>query len=217
MELVEKIGNFIQLADIPSNGLMRQSMYGYITVDLLNTMYSTCLSITKGVPADVSSVPPELQYKDMEDALKGFKILNVVDDIDKAVCANIQKGITKPVRVHVDLTEYIRLFANKYLRFRRQQLDCDYIITALDSELYIFSEGVGLNMNIPYTSSTTFRSTQLNRRNYIFNEVMALKRLKELLAETYGRIKELTFKLQELSLSFRSQIVNNREMVDLEL
>lgn len=209
----------MQISDIPSNGIVWDKPYGYVTIAILNELYTACLEYIKGTPVDVRELSTEIPYKDMHDALKGFKIFNIVNDVDDIVCSNLQKGIRQPITVHTDMTPYIKAVANKHLKFRPYQMNCDFILTALDSELYLFKNSIDLAIDVPYTSCTTLRVTaKPNKRNFIFNEATALSRLKDLLCDVYTRFKKFVYELQRLSLKFRSQLrVEGNADFDFEL
>lgn len=217
MQLEEQLGNFVTLADIPSNSLIWEKTDGYIPLSMLNTMYSVCMNCISGKRFDLNKLSMEIPYTDIQTALKNFKVFNIVQDVDFAVCNNIQKSILEPVRVHADLKPYIKKVANKYLKYRRQQLDCDYILTAFDSELFLFTDSAEIDIGAPYTSHTTFRSTaKPNKRTYIFNEVAALKRLKQIFEDIFDRMKKLVYILQDTSLKFRDTVKPSSD-IDLEL
>lgn len=217
MQLEEQLGNFVTLSDIPSNSLIWEKTDGYIPLVMLDTMYSVCIDCISGKRFDLSKLSTEIPYTDIHTALKNFKMFNLVKDVDTIVCNNLQKNILEPVRVHADLAPYIKKVANKYLKFRRQQLDCDYILTAFDSELFLFTDSAEIDIGAPYTSYTTFRSTaKPNKKTYIFNEVAALKRLKQIFEDIFDRMKKLVYILQETSLKFRGTVEISSD-IDLEL
>lgn len=217
MLLEEQLGNFVTLSDIPNNSLIWEKTDGYIPLSMLNTLYSVCINCINGKRFDINELSMEIPFTDMSTALKEFKVFNIVQDVDFAVCNNIQKNILKPLSVHADVEPYIKKVANKYLRFRRQQLDCDYILTAFDSELFLFTDSVDIDIGAPYTSYTTFRSTaKPNKKTYIFNEVAALKRLKQIFVDIFDRLKMLIYILQEKSLKFRDTVEISSD-IDLEL
>ena len=217
MQLIEELGNFVQLSDIPSNSLIWEKSEAYIPLTMLNTMYDVCIGCLRGKRIDTNMLSTDIQYESASDAVKGFKLFNIVQDVDTIVHENVQKNILKPVPIHADVTHYIKKTANKYLRYRRQQLDCGYILTAFDSELYLFTNSADIPLDVPYTSCTNFRSTaKPNKRTYIFNEVEALKSIKLLFAADFNRLKQLIHELQVLSLKFRGEKVPCSD-IDLEL
>lgn len=217
MQLEEELGNFVQLSDIPDNSLIWEKSEAYIPLTMLNTMYDVCLDCIRGKRVDLNTLPVDIPYMPTSDAVRGFKLFNIVSDVDTIVCENIQKDILKPVQIHADVTAYIKKTANKFLRYRRQQLDCGYILTAFDSELYLFINSADISIDVPYTSCTNFRATaKPNKRTYIFNEVEALKTIKLLFAADFNRLKQLIYELQVLSLKFRDK-KDECSDVDLEL
>lgn len=215
MSLEQEIGNFLNLSDIPIDSLVWKSVYGYLPLHLLDTLYTICISDITLKPLDPTSLPVDVEYEDIHSALKHFKLFNIVDDIDQVVQDNIKRNILKPRNVHIDASSYINKFVNRNLRFRKQQLDCDYILTAFDSELFLFKNSVDIDLDVPYTSCTTFRSTS-KKQSYVFNEAMARVKLRDLFVAEYARLKQLVYALQVMALKFRAPVIKE-DNVDFEL
>ena len=198
--LEEFIGCFLKEKDIPSNGTIRKLLYGMNPLYVIDTLYRINIASLQH-----KSINPEMEipWKTMDEALSNFSVFNLFEDVENA--AKTSKVIHKPI---VNVDDYVDRVSNKYFIYRRQQLDCSFVINGVKGELLTLANR--LNIKIDGLFSHTLRMTG-NQRLFVGNEIEALKMVKR-------RLKELCKDLSDVVWALYVLIPRqNAETFDLDL
>lgn len=185
--LEEFIGCFLKKEDIPSNGTIRKLLYGMNPLYVIDTLYRASIGSICDRPIKPEMVIP---WKTMNEALANFSIFNMLEDVENAKKISVIDH--KPV---IDMDDYINKMSNKYFVYRRQQLDCSFVINGVKGELLQLASR--LNIKIDGLFSHTLRMTG-SQNLFIGNEIEALSMIKRRLKELCKDIMDVVWALYML-------------------
>lgn len=203
------IGEFLKKRDIPSTSVMFKLRNGSEPLFLIDTLYSVAIRTLNGEDVDVAHLPLDVD-RDLQSMLNSFKIFNIVDDVKRIVNNRLY-----PVNPMCNLKSYIKQFSNTYFRFRKTQVDCSYVIQAMNSELRLFAEMNDIKGIIAiYNPEITFRTTQRPTEPLIVNEVSTLKNIKGYFEDIYKDIVTIICGIQTEVLASRN---SGNKLSELEI
>ena len=97
------------------------------------------------------------------------------------------------------------------------QLDCEYILKAVSSELCIFADSNNIQTNLLYDSTINLRSITKQKSSSICNEIAALKRIKELFVFIFKNINNMLYELECIAYKLRNKPIVNNITTDIDL
>lgn len=214
--LLEEVGEIIPASGITSQSIATRLQYGYAPIVLLDNLFNAAIVDMQYKPVDISKLGLEIPYKETIDAIKESFLFKVVSTIEKTVKCNIAKGLPLK-RIQLDLDSYVYKFCNKHFKYRKMQLDCEYMLQAINSELCIFaSSNPSITAQFTYDSTINLRANTRHKSALIANEITALKRIKDNFTFSYKNINILLYDLASIAYKlYNASIVNNTNDFDI--
>lgn len=211
-----EVGEIVRAEDISNQSIAARLQYGYAPFALFDTLVNVILRDIRYEDVDLSALSVDASYRDPREALNSSFLFSLVDNIDKITELNISKRLL-PKKVKLDIKGYIDRFCNKHFKYRKMQLDCEYIIQAVSSELAIFAESNDIKILFDYEPTINLRAETKQKSSIISNEVTALKRIKDLFYYLFGAISVLVYNLECIAYKLRNKPIVNNITTDIDL
>lgn len=214
--LKEEVGEVLQQESISDQSIAARLQYGYAPFTLFNTLFDIAIKDMQYEYVNLDELSTEAQYIEPDIALKNSFLFRMVDTIDTTAEINISKRLL-PKKVQLDAENYINKFCNKHFKYRKMQLDCEYILKAISSELCIFADSNNIQTNLLYDSTINLRSITKQKSSSICNEITALKRIKELFVFIFKNINNMLYELECIAYKLRNKPIVNNITTDIDL
>ena len=213
--LKEEVGEVISAADVTGQSAAAYLPYGYIPFALMENLFNAIIKDMRYENVDLSKLSTEVPFRTGIDALKNCFVFRLVDVIDETAQINISKQLP-PKKAQLNVERYINNFCNKHFKYRKTQLDCEYLLQAVSSELAIFAESNNLKAKFDYESTITLRAAS-RRVSYYSNELVALKFIKKLFLDQFNTISDLLYELECLAYRLRGTPIVNNTTADFDI